>query len=304
MKKAYKISGNRIIESDGNDSNIFLYINPEPEEKLYLTSEINIDEHNLNSALDPDELSRLEFEPDHVTLIMKRPKNYSSKQILSFKVSSIGIFIFRDKVVVVSGDDVPLFTGKAFEKINSLNDLMLKLIQRPVIHFLEHLKTFSLISDEIENKINRSMQSRYLLNLFTMEKSLVYYLSAINSNMLVIDKVKSSSAKFGFSESEAGLLDDIIIENSQCYKQAEIYSNIFTSLTEARASIVSNNINILMKTLNIITIGIMLPSLVVGIFSMNVDFPLRDHPYAFWFILLFAAISVAIVIYFWKKLKW
>ena len=304
MKRLYQIVDNKVAESDNPDSNILIYINPDNEEKKFLVESEKLDEHTLNSALDPDEISRLEFEPEHIAIIMKRPKNYSSKHLLNFKVASMGVFIFSDKIITVLADDIPVFDGKSFTKVLSLRDLILKIIQGPVVHFLDHLKTFSMISDELESKINRSMQNKYLINLFTLEKSLVYYLSAINSNMLVIDKMKSSAAKFGFTPEEQEILDDIKIENSQCYKQADIYSSILASMMDARASIVSNNINILMKTLNIITIGIMLPSLVVGIFSMNVDFPLREHPYAFWFILLFAALSVAVVIYFWKKLKW
>ena len=304
MKRTYKIIDEKVIESTDEDSNILLYISPDQEEKNFLVNTYKLDEHTLNSALDPDEISRLEFEPDHIALIMKRPKNYSSKHLLSFKVSSLGIFVFSDKIIVLLPEDVTVFDGKSFEKMGSLREITLKIVQKPVVHFLEHLKTFSLILDELESKINRSMQNRYLLNVFTLEKSLVYYLSAINSNMLVIEKMKTNAAKFGFSTDEQEFLDDIKIENSQCNKQAEIYSSILSSMMDVRASIVSNNINVLMKTLNIITIGIMLPSLVVGIFSMNVDFPLKDHPWAFWFILGFAALSVAIVIYFWKKLKW
>lgn len=304
MKRSYKIIDNKITESSDSDSNILVYINPDPEEKKFLVESIKLDEHTLNSALDQDEISRLEFEPDHIAIIMKRPKNYSSKFLLSFKVTSMGLFIFTDKILVVLSEDVPVFEGKTFGKSITLRDITLKLVQKPVVHFLEHLKTISMILDELESKINRTMQNKYLLNLFTLEKSLVYYLSAINSNMLVIEKMKSNASKFVFNTEEQEFLDDIKIENSQCYRQAEIYSSILASMMEARSSIVSNNINTLMKTLNIITIGIMLPSLVVGIFSMNVDFPLRDHPLAFWFILLFAGLSVATVIYFWKKLKW
>lgn len=304
MKRSYQIIDNKVAELDNPDSNILVYINPDSEEKKFLVESVKLDEHTLNSALDPDEISRLEFEPEHIAIIMKRPKNYSSKHLLNFKVASMGIFIFADRIIIVLAEDVPVFGGKSFTKVLSLRDLTLKIIQGPVVHFLDHLKTFSMISDELESKINRSMQNKYLINLFTLEKSLVYYLSAINSNMLVIEKMKSSAAKFGFTSEEQEILDDIKIENSQCYKQADIYSSILASMMDARASIVSNNINILMKTLNIITIGIMLPSLVVSIFSMNVEFPLREHPYAFWLILLFAASSVAVVIYFWKKLKW
>jgi magnesium transporter len=96
----------------------------------------------------------------------------------------------------------------------------------------------------------------------------------------------------------------MMIENNQCYRQAEIYSNILASLMDARASIVGNNLNVLMKTLNIITIAIMVPTFVVSAFSMNVTIPLQQHNYAFWIIIGMAGLSVATVTYIWKHKKW
>ncbi len=304
MKKYYNLIENKVTETQDITAPVILIINPDSEEKKFLVQNFNIDEHTLNSSLDPDELSRIEFEPQHVALIIKRPKNYSGQETFFFKVASKGIFCFEDKVIIVLSDDIDIFEGKQFNKILSLKDLVLKIIYRSILHFLEHLKIFNMITEELEKKINASMENKYLINLFTLEKSLVYYLNAINSNMLVFEKMKYYSNKIGFSSEELEYLEDIIIENSQCYKQADIYSNILASLMDARASIVSNNINLLMKTLNIITITIMVPTLVVSIFSMNVGIPLSDHPFAFWLIMLLALISVTIVVFFWKKFKW
>ncbi|MDO9068127.1 MAG: magnesium transporter CorA family protein, partial [Deltaproteobacteria bacterium] len=267
-------------------------------------SELKLDEHTLNSALDPDEQSRLEFEPEHLALILKRPQNYSAREEFLFKVSSFGVFLFKDRLVVVVSEDIPLFEGKIFNKVNSINDAALKLIYRSIYHFVEHLKIITMVSDSLESKISSSMENRYLLNLFTLEKSLVYYLNAINSNSTVIEKLKSNSAKIGFTQEEHEFLDDVTIENNQCYKQADIYSNILAGLMDARVSIVSNNLNVLMKTLNIITIGIMVPTFVVSAFSMNVKIPIQDHPLAFWIIIGLALVSVAGFMIFWRFKKW
>ena len=161
-----------------------------------------------------------------------------------------------------------------------------------------------MLSDSLEQKINASMENKYLLNLFILEKSLVYYLNAINSNTMVIEKIKNNTAKIGIDGDTQEFLDDIFIENNQCYKQAEIYSNILSGLMDARASIVGNNLNVLMKTLNIITIGIMMPTLVVSIFSMNVTFPMQHHPLAFLVAMSLAVISGFGFLFFWKRKKW
>jgi magnesium transporter len=177
-------------------------------------------------------------------------------------------------------------------------------VYRSVSHFLEHLRVIHQISEELEDKINTSMQNKYLLYMFILEKSLVYYLNAINSNALLLQRLKNYEARLGLSQEEKELLDDLMIENSQCYRQAEIYSNILSGLMDARASIVSNNLNQLIKTLNIITIGIMVPTLVVSAFSMNVSIPLEAFSWAFWAILGMAAVSVFFFLMVWRYKHW
>jgi magnesium transporter len=125
---------------------------------------------------------------------------------------------------------------------------------------------------------------------------MVYYHNAIHSNGVVIDKLKANAAKIGFTPENVEFLDDLVIENSQSSKQAEIYSNIFASLMDARASIVNNNLSVLMKTLNIITISIMVPTFVVSVFSMNVLIPVSHLPYGFWIILALSVASSAAVL--------
>lgn len=304
MVQFYSLINNKVIATDDTKSPIVVFSNPTEEERKQLIDVYAIDEHTLTSALDPDELSRLEFEPHHIALIFKRPRNYSGKDQLLFKVTSCGLFLFKDRLIIVLSEDIPLFDGKLFNVVRSINELVIKLIFRSVYHFLEHLRIFTLITDELESKINTAMENKYLLNLFTLEKSLVYYLNSINANGILIEKMKYNAAKIGFVDEELELLDDLIIENTQCYRQAEIHSNILASLMDARASIVGNNLNVLMKTLNIVMLGIMIPTFVVSVFSMNVPIPLQDREYAFWLIVLLGLGSFLGVLVAWKKFKW
>lgn len=302
MLKQFQIADFKVVAAEAASARIHVYINPDDEEKKHLLEAFNLDEHTLNSCLDPDEISRLEFEPDHVAMIFKRPKNYSSKDHFLFKVASVGLFLFKEHLIVVMTDDIQLFTGKLFAHATSLLDVALRMIGRTITHFMEHLKVITMITDSLEQKIGTAMENKYLLNLFTLEKSMVYYLSAINANAMLIEKLKINASKLMMNQNNVELLDDINVENEQCIKQAEIYANILASLMDARASIVGNNLNMLMKTLNIITIGIMVPTLVVSIFSMNVDLPLvEEHPSSFWIIICMALTSIFIFLWFWNK---
>lgn len=303
MLRQMELTGGKVTGNGELSGQVYVYINPDEQERKHLVESLRIDEHTLASALDPDELARLEFEPEHVAIIYKRPRNYSSDDEFVFRVASTGLFLFADSLVIVASEDVPLFEGKHFSRLVSLQDLVLRMIYTSIFHFVGHLKVINAISDSLEDQIAASMQNKYLLNLFSLEKSLVYYLNAINSNSKLVERLKNNATKIGFSPENVEFIDDIIIENHQCYEQAEIYSNILASMMDARVSIVSNNLNWLMKTLTIITIAIMLPTLVVSIFSMNVEFPGRQHPLMFWLIIILAGLSVILVraVWWWKK---
>ena len=305
MRRSYQIHDGKLVPVPDGSGPVVVFVKPDEDEKRYLVHELKLDDHTLGSALDPDELARLEFEPEHLAVIFKRPMSYTGGPSFLLEVSSTGVFLFADKLVVVLSEEVPLFDGtlKAL-RLATLHDVLLQLIYRSIFHFLEHLKIIDRISDSLQAKINTSMENKYLINLFEIQKSLVYYLGSINSNGALIDKLKLNAARIGFTAEELEILDDVAIENIQCLKQAETNSNILASLMDARVSIVSNNLNILIKFLNIITIGIMVPTLIVSIFSMNVRLPMQEHPYAFWIIVGMALLSVLTLMLLWRRRRW
>lgn len=304
MLRMLNIIDGKLVESQNGSGQVSVYIVPDESERKYLVEQLKIDEHTLNSSLDPDEPSRLEFEPEHVAMIFKRPKRYLAADNFLFKVASTGAFIFKDRLVIVVAEDVPLFEGRPFAKIQSVQDVALRIIYRSIVHFVEHIRGIDAISSEMEQQIYTSLENKHIIHLFTLEKSLVYYLNAINSNSALIEKLKNNAAKIGFSPENIEFLDDIMIENNQCRIQTEIYSQVLASLMDARASVVSNNLNIRIKALTLITIAIMLPTLVVSIFSMNVKIPLEEHPHAFLIIGVIAAASSIIVGILWWRKKW
>jgi len=173
MLQQLELANGRVARNGDLSGNVHVYVNPDEQERRYLVETLKIDEHTLASALDPDELARLEFEPDHVAIIYKRPRNYSSADEFVFRVASTGLFLFADKLVIVVSDDVPLFEGKPFLRVASLQDLVLRKIYSSIFHFVEHLKVINAVSESLEDQIAASMQNKYLLNLFSLEKSLV-----------------------------------------------------------------------------------------------------------------------------------
>ena len=305
MLRTLRILDDKLVECDSSNASVFVYISPDESQRKYLVEQLKIDEHTLNSSLDPDEPSRLEFEPEHAAMIFKRPKHYAAQDEFLFRVLSVGVFIFSDRIVIVMADDITLFDGKIFNKVTSILDISLKIIYRAILHFVEHLRSINRVSTEIEQQINVAMENEHLLHLFSLEKSLVYYLNAIHSNSVLISRLKTYASKMGFSHDNLEFLDDMSIENNQCLAQTEIFSQVLSSMMDARASIISNNLNIRIKALTILTIVIMLPTLVVSVFSMNVNLPFKhDNPTSFWIISLLAFLPAITVGILWWRKRW
>jgi magnesium transporter len=306
MLKKYHIIEGKLVENGDQNSTVHVYTTPDENERNYLINNFQIDEHTFNSALDPDELSRLEFEANHTAIIIKRPKRYTAEDNFLFKVSSLGLFLFSDKLIVLMNEDAGLFDGRAFQKLRSFSDAALKIIFRCIQHFEEHLNVIHKVSNELEVEINKALTNKDLLYMFSLEKSLVYYLKAINSNSKVIEKIKTNSQKIGLSQEDNEFLEDVVIEAMQCYEEANTYLQVISNLMDAWVSMVSNNLNIRMKTLTILSICIMFPTLIVSIFSMNVALPLPQHDalFPFWFISILAVLSIVSIILISRHRKW
>jgi len=269
MFKRYIVKDKKIEETTDDDSSIIVVVSPDDSEKELIRERYSIDEHTLNSAFDPEEPGRLEIEDNYLSIIFKRPKQRSPKDEFHFYVTSIGLFLFRDRLIVAIPEDVNLFIGKYFRQCNDIKDVFLKLLYSSISHFMELLSVINNIANELETEINHSMGNKNLLNMFSLEKSLIYFVSAIMGNTMVLERLRKGAEKFRFTEDEIDYIDDIRIENQQCYRQASIYSDVFASLTGARASIVSNNLNMLMKNLNAVVIAVAIPSFFAGVGGMS-----------------------------------
>ena len=270
MLQSYSVINGRIAKGAEGFPQIEVYILPDETERNHLINDYGVDEHTLLSSTDPDETPRIEFEDNHTAVILKYPKNYSAEDNFLFKVKSMGIFIFPpERIVIVLDDSVPLFTGRLASNVKAAQDVLLKTLLQTIRHFETHLRVINMCSDEIEHEINKSCGNKNLLNMFTLEKGLVYYVNALNGNRRVIERMKVNAQKFGFTEENIELLDDLAIENRQFLDQAEVYSQVLSGMMDARASMVNNNLNVMMKNMNAVMIAIAIPSFLAGVGGMS-----------------------------------
>lgn len=302
----YRIEPGRLVLCPSSEAQVIVYNAPTIDDEAELQDLYNIDYHTLQSSLDPDELSRIEFEPDHAALIFKRPKSFCADDNFLLKMTSTGVFIYDEYLVVVMPDDAPIFEGRVPIQIQTIQDVFLRLLYQSITHFEGHLKAINMLSDSLERRISTSLENKYLLNMFALEKSLVYIVNAIGSNGTLLDRMKLSSEKLGLDRDQVGVLEDIIIENKQCFRRTEIYTQVIGGLMDARASIVSHNLNQLIKKFTIWTIAIMLMNLVVSIFSMNVllPIPMEEAWWPFFFIMLLCVASAGFIFMLWRLKKW
>ena len=284
MIKTYKLELGRVVETSEASAPILLVVEPTPEERAQLISQYQIDEHNMASALDPNELPRVELDGNHLVAIFKHPKNYSVNDNFVFRTNSVAMFLFKDKLILVAPPEFPSFEGRAFAKVPNLQTLFLRVLSLCVSHFVSHLQIINDIANELEAKLMTAMENRSLMLMFTIEKSLVYYVNAISANGRVIERLKTNaknSETVGLTPDMVEAVDDLAIENAQCHEQAEVYANVFTGLMDARASVVSNNLNVLMKRLTVINVVFMPLNVLAGIGGMS-EFSMMTGGHVSW----------------------
>src|SRR5574344_1499552 len=171
MLKYYKIeSGNVVTAPNEESADIVLMGSPSQEQRGALVKKYEIAEHTIASAFDNDELSRIEYDDDFTTIVFKKPRNYTSEDYFEFRVESFGIFLFEDWVLLLSDAEIPLMDSRRFSKIDSLNTFVIKLLNYSVYHFNEHLKIMNRINEELEDKLQNSLDNRYLQYMFTLNK--------------------------------------------------------------------------------------------------------------------------------------
>jgi magnesium transporter len=170
---------------------------------------------------------------------------------------------------VIATDDSPLSGLGLRQPLNTPLDVLLDLLFNNIHHYLGHLKVIKLVARELQQKFNASMQNQHLIQMFNLSESLIYYINAIHSNGAVLTRLRNHAAKEHFSAEAIGLIDDLIIENNQCYKQAEIYSTVFSGLIDARGNLMNNSMNNLLRKLTLINVVFLPLNLIASIGGMS-----------------------------------
>ena len=275
--------------------------------ELSETLEIPID--FLKDSLDIDERSRYEIDDNVKLVVIKTPtENNSFNESDAFYITiPICIILTHNQIVTVNS-----FENEAIKKflntfqnrsMDKKNMMVLKIFEKVTTNFQDYLKEINLRRNTLEQKLYIAYRNEELLQLMRIQKSLVYFITALRSNELLM--IKMARRNFlQLNEEEKDFLDDLVVETSQALEMANTYTNILNSTLDAFASIVSNNQHETLKRLTTLTIFLSVPVLIASIYGMNVPIPYKDTPYAFWAPVIISFVIVAFVIWnYFKSVK-
>ncbi len=270
-------------------------IHPTEKEINEISKITNIERDFLTAALDEEERSRIESENGNTLILIDIPvadKSDVNAQSCMYTTIPMGIIVSEKNVVTVCLKDNSLIKEFSVNKVKTFatfkkNRFILQLMYRNAAYYLHYLRHIDKMSDNIENEVHKSMRNKELISLLSLRKSLVYFSTSLRANERVFEKLlryKFANISIKKYPDDEDLLEDVIVENKQAIEMADIYSNILSGTMDAFASIISNNLNIVMKLLATITIIMAIPNIISGFFGMNVGVPLNGVTGAFYII--------------------
>jgi len=307
MIQVFEVSGQRFVPALTMEEAFWIHLeNPSPEEIEQIVKKYNLEEDFITDLQDADENARVEWDEGALLTILRVPIYYKHRSAkISFATAPIGIISTEDKLITVSFYDNEILTQYLEGKHRPFNitqqSFLLNINLRTAIYFLKFLKEINRRNNLIEDELHQSMRNKELIRLLRMEKSLVYFNTALKSNEIILERLQRTRWLLNDPDAE-DMIEDVIIENKQAIEMANIYSSILSGMMDAFASIISNNLNVVMKFLTSITIIISVPTLIVSIYGMNVPLPFQDSNMAFAVIMGIAVlISLILVLIFIHK---
>jgi magnesium transporter len=282
---------------------------PTPEEISRLISDFQVPEDIIRDILDADERPRFEYDDDWSLVLMRIPVQ-SSNNGVPFSTVPLGIFMTEEFTISICSvsnevltEDQPSVYKDHHSPVHDVLNFIIKLFLRSGTTYLKYLKQINQQTSSIEQDLEKSIKNKELNKLLKMEKCLVYFITSLKANEIVLTRLRNSKKK-SLSEINEDLLEDAIIENKQALEMAQIYSDIQSGMMDAFASVISNNLNVLMKRLTSISIIIMIPTLISSIFGMNVTNFIENTTYAFPLIIIGSGLLSLIAAFVFRKLKW
>lgn len=271
------------------EKNMWLHITKPSVNEIEKISEITrIEKDVLISVLDDEESARLDVDDDYTLIVLDIPVDSDEDDDEIYQTYPVSLIYTNDYFITISKKNIDLVSmiQKKFKKIEPHKHvrLSLQIMYGIASKYIATLKVLDKVRDGLENALHTSMSNSDLLDLMALNKSLVYLSTSLNANKVVFSKVKRLKV-FQQYEADFDLMEDAEVENNQAIEMCSIYRDILAGMIDANASIISNNLNTVMKVLAIITLVISIPTLVASLWGMNVRVPFNDNKAGFYIII-------------------
>lgn len=305
MKAFYK-NNNGLISIKDWQPNCWINIeNPTEEEKKYLLDQLQIPEAFFNDINDIDERPRIEIENDWHLIIFRIPV-VSEDVKIPFYTIPVGI-VFKNEVCVTISfhknevlSDFVNYTQRKKSDVKDNFDLTLKLLLSSSIWYLKYLKQVNQKIKLAEDNLEKSIKNEELQALLQIEKCLVFFMTSLKGNSIVLHRIKNMKTL----NLDADLLEDVDIELRQAQEMTNIYSDILTGTMDAYASVISNNMNDIMKKMTSISIILMIPTVIASFYGMNVPNSLQENPFGLPIIIAVSILFSSLGVFLFMKRKW
>jgi magnesium transporter len=282
-------------------------VDPTPEEMQRLVG-WGIDTDYINYSLDLDEMPRIERDDDYTFILIRIPHRQPDSDIPYITIP-LGIMIKGNMIVTICRHDKEMFKVLANGKYRLLKTgkryrFALYIFLETATRYLTHLREINRMTEAIEDQLQQSTRNREVLELLKYQKSLTYFATALRSNEVMMERVQRTQI-FNYYEDDQDLLEDVLTENQQAIQMTSIATELLSAMMDAFASIISNNLNAVMKILAALTIIIALPGTVGTFFGMNVTLPLSStSPFSFLTVIGISIALAAIATFIFYKRDW
>lgn len=310
MLECYIKQGNELVEIEHPKKGCWINIYPpfNLDNLKELSEELNIPLDFLTDSLDPDERSRFEEEDGAKLIVLNSPirnKNIAEDDALYVTIP-IGIITTKDYVITISSYPTEVLESFTTRKVMNFDpsnkgNFIIDIFDKTVFYFIRYLKDLNRKRNQFEDRLEDSMRNEDLLKMSNIQNSFVYFNTAIRANEMLVAKLRRVDFLELETERDRDLLEDVMIDNSQALEMSMVYTNILNSTMDTFASMISNNLNNVMKRLTSITIILMVPTLVASFYGMNMPVPFEKRPSAFYGALIVSALLALLVVYWMRK---
>ncbi len=304
MYYIYKSNNGRIEEINTFEPGCWInMVAPSSQELSLIADQFHVDPGFLNAALDVEETSRIETEEGQTLLVVDVPTTEKEDGRVTFETLPLGIVTTDECIITVCTRDTSVINGFVSGQIRNVHTNMktrfiLQILYRVAKRFLFYLKQIDRISKNVEKLLHRSLKNKELILLLDLEKSLVFFSTSLKANEVTMERLRRGRFVKMYEEDE-DLMEDVLIETKQAIEMSNIYSSVLSGTMDAYASVISNNLNIVMKVLTSITILMAVPTMIASFYGMNVSgLPVAN----FWFpVTLSLGITGLVAIFLAKK---